>query len=135
MTALPSLDLCSHGRSSSDCPTCKANVAEYERLNSTAKAPPRGSWKKETWRGTSNGNDRGNTKQRAARRLWVMTTWECDVPGFVRCYRCGIKLTESTLTIDRIVPGCRGGKYEQGNIRPACSHCNSVTGATTRSDS
>lgn len=49
-----------------------------------------------------------------------------------RCYRCGKLLTESTVTVDRIVPACRGGTYRRGNIRPACAKCNSETGATTR---
>lgn len=125
---------CHHGVPFSDCKVCTSNVAEYDRLQKTAFAPPRGNWKKETWRGTSNRDERGNTKQRAQRRAWILEVWASDVKGFVRCYRCGIKLTESTMTIDRIVPGCQGGKYEKGNIRPCCSPCNSLTGATTRSD-
>ena len=110
-------------------------LIEAERLKSTAKAPTRGSWRKETWRGTSNSNSRGNTKTRAKRRAWLLEVFASDVPGFCRCYRCGTKLTESTMTIDRIVPGCKGGKYAPGNIRPACGPCNSFTGSTVRSDS
>jgi hypothetical protein len=52
-----------------------------------------------------------------------------------RCYRCGGILTFETLTVDRIVPGCkktarypRGGTYVRENIRPACGGCNSDTG-------
>lgn len=52
MNALATIERCQHGENADACAKCKANVAEYERLNSTAKAPPRGSWKKETWRGT-----------------------------------------------------------------------------------
>ena len=73
----------------------------------------------------------------------MMTTWASDVPGFVRCYRCGMLLFNPErpippaplldepilpLTIDRIVPGCQGGTYRRGNIRPACGDCNSETG-------
>lgn len=97
----------------------------------TAMAPERGRWK--TWRGTTNANSRGGTKERARRRLWLLATFAADVAGFCRCYRCGILLTESTLTVDRIVPGAHGGTYKRGNIRPACSPCNSLTGATVRS--
>ena len=50
-----------------------------------------------------------------------------------RCYRCGHLLTAETLTVDRIIPGCRGGTYRRDNIRPACATCNSSTGAQTRS--
>jgi len=50
-----------------------------------------------------------------------------------RCYRCKKFLGWLNLTIDRIVPGCQGGKYVRGNIRPCCGHCNSSTGGRTRS--
>jgi hypothetical protein len=45
-----------------------------------------------------------------------------------RCYRCGCLLTIDTVTVDRIVPGCKGGTYRRTNIRPACGGCNSETG-------
>lgn len=102
-------------------------------------------------RGTSNTNDRGNTKNRAARRAWLLSTYAADVfvvvgpwSGHVavpaaRCYRCGTLLhdavelpdgtrIEATLTIDRIVPHAHGGTYRRTNIRPACAGCNSTTG-------
>lgn len=97
-------------------------------------------------RGTSNSNQRGSTRDRAARRTWLVNTFRADVDigpngpvehglGFLacRCYRCGVLLTVHTVTIDRIVPGCQGGTYRRNNIRPACAACNSTTGATTRS--
>lgn len=46
-----------------------------------------------------------------------------------RCYRCGRLLTLLTMTVDRIVPGCKGGTYRRNNIRPACAKCNTETGA------
>lgn len=55
-----------------------------------------------------------------------------DMPGYCRCYRCGEYLSDLTVTVDRIVPGAKGGKYTRNNIRPACATCNSVTGATVR---
>lgn len=89
------------------------------------------------------------------RRAWIMENWASDIPGFTRCYRCGVLLynpddgavevgsglgyparwvirkgnyyTASALTIDRIVPGCQGGTYRRDNVRPACGKCNSVT--------
>ena len=45
-----------------------------------------------TPRGTSNSNVRGNTAARAARRAWLMKTYESNVPELVRCYRCCIFL-------------------------------------------
>lgn len=96
-------------------------------------------------RGTSNRNDRGSAEDRRRRRAFLMLAWACDVWGFVRCYRCGCLLfnpdatpaddlphtyTEAVqpLTVDRIVPGCKGGTYRRNNIRPACGGCNSETG-------
>ena len=49
-----------------------------------------------------------------------------------RCYRCGDLLHDETVTVDRIVPGCHGGRYVRTNIRPACGMCNSETGGPLR---
>lgn len=60
-----------------------------------------------------------------------------DVPA-ARCYRCGCLLVaimrpdgqpgSHSITVDRIVPYCKGGTYRRNNIRPACSRHNSETG-------
>lgn len=103
-------------------------------------------------RGTTNRNVRGSAESRRRRRAWLIKTYASNVDGCCRCYRCGCLLTAGNdtfkffekepgeylaepvwpLTVDRIVPGCRGGKYTRGNIRPACAHCNSETGGATR---
>lgn len=86
-------------------------------------------------RGTTNRNARGSSYDRAARRRWLVATFQADRgPRWCRCYRCGTLLTERSVTVDRIVPGCRGGRYVRSNIRPACSTCNSETGGATRAD-
>ena len=100
-------------------------------------------------RGTSNTNDRGSSHSRRARRAWLIETYRAnvDVPlagslvgtlglpvplgegtPACRCYRCGRLLTDETVTVDRIIPGCKGGTYRRNNIRPACAGCNSETG-------
>lgn len=80
-------------------------------------------------RGTSNSNARGNTRDRRSRRAWLLKTYESDQgEGTCRCYRCGNVLTDLTVTVDRIVPGCEGGRYVRNNIRPACLRCNAETG-------
>jgi 5-methylcytosine-specific restriction endonuclease McrA len=126
--------------------------------------------KPKTTRGTTNKNATGNTRDRAARKRWLLATFASDVqllrvhnedgtswveiphgPNAVvhlmalpyvvkveglptcRCYRCGKLLHYETLTTDRIIPGCRGGKYRRDNIRPACGMCNSVVGGALRS--
>lgn len=114
-------------------------------MSTETKAPAR--------RGTTNGNARGGSDDRRRRREWLVATFRANADLIVipfnppvttatligmgvpacRCYRCGKLLTAETVTVDRIVPGCQGGTYRRSNIRPACQHCNSSTGATTRS--
>jgi hypothetical protein len=84
-------------------------------------------------RGTSNTNARGNSRDRAARRRFLVRTYESNRgAGTCRCYRCGTLLNEETVTVDRITPGCLGGRYVRSNIRPACGRCNSETGGRLR---
>ena len=91
-------------------------------------------------RGPSNGNARGSSTARRARRAWLVAVFGWRLPdgtGLVCCYRCEVVLLEhedpeapgQSMTVDRIVPGVLGGTYERGNIRPACGPCNSETGA------
>jgi hypothetical protein len=110
-------------------------------------------------RGTSNKYVSGNSEDRRRRRAWLLTTYAADqvlvtprgfkiqfpvprrkiemyqlvgdvVEDCCRCFRCGILLTIVTLTVDRIIPGCKGGTYRRDNIRPACGPCNSETGGS-----
>ena len=95
---------------------------------------------KVTRRGTSNSNDRGSSETRRRRREWLVKTYRANIDALAgdqfgfwripacRCYRCGVLLTVDTVTVDRIVPGCKGGTYRRNNIRPACGRCNSETG-------
>lgn len=80
-------------------------------------------------RGTSNANSRGSSDARRRRRAYLVKTYASDVPGFCRCFRCGRLLGEREVTVDRIIPGCDGGTYARGNIRPACARCNQRTGS------
>lgn len=77
-------------------------------------------------RGTSNSNARGSSEDRRRRRAWLLSNFGDG--RSVRCYRCPQRLTDGTLTVDRIVPGVEGGTYRRDNIRPACAGCNSETG-------
>lgn len=77
-------------------------------------------------RGTTNRNDRGNTTDRARRRQWLLDTFGDGVT--CSCYRCPTVLTFTTVTADRILPGCQGGTYRRDNLRAACAPCNSATG-------
>lgn len=88
-----------------------------------------------TPRGTSNGNAAGSSAERRVRRQWLLDTFgdgitaPCSLalPGV-----CAGRVDIVTLTVDRIVPGCKGGTYRRSNIRPACMPCNSTHGGALR---
>ena len=65
------------------------------------------------------GEKRGNSKDRAARKLWMLATWgngeKCP------CVHCDAMLDYDTVEADRIVPG---GSYRRDNVQPACRLCN-----------
>jgi hypothetical protein len=82
-------------------------------------------------------NRRGNTKDRRARRLHLLSA-EAGFGGNgveVPCWECGQLVDYVTLVVDRIVPGSRrtkeypnGGTYERRNIRPQCHACAAAQG-------
>lgn len=43
-----------------------------------------------------------------------------------RCAFCGDMYTPGSLTIDHLVPKCRGGGKGWSNLYPACGNCNSA---------
>lgn len=43
-----------------------------------------------------------------------------------RCQYCGNKFAAQDLTFDHVVPRCRGGRTEWGNIVAACGPCNTA---------
>ena len=73
-------------------------------------------------RGTSNTNVRGSAEARRRRKNYLLVTFGDGIT--VQCSHCPEVLTFVTLTVDRIVPGARGGTYERRNIRPSCGPCN-----------
>lgn len=79
-------------------------------------------------RGTSNSNTRGSASSRRARRQWLLDTF-----GDGTTAACRLKVSPAclktvdivTLSVDRYpIPGCEGGRYVRGNIRPVCAPCN-----------
>ena len=81
-------------------------------------------------RGTSNTNDRGSAADRRARKVWLLETFGDGETA--PCCFCQTELTFETITVERIVPGCQGGRYVRGNIKPACGACNSTLGGSLR---
>lgn len=79
-------------------------------------------------RGTTNRNDRGSAESRRRRKVWLLV--EFGDGDTAPCSFCGTPVTFETITVDRFpVPGCEGGRYVKGNIRPACGPCNYGDGA------
>jgi hypothetical protein len=74
---------------------------------------------------------RGNARDRAARRRYLLTAqagWGGNgetVPCAAALgSRCEGLVGYDTMNVDRIVPGCLGGRYVRTNIRPTCFTCN-----------
>lgn len=65
------------------------------------------------------GEKRGNSKNRRARKLWMLAKWgdgeTCP------CVHCGKSLSFKTVESDRIIPG---GSYARWNVQPSCRRCN-----------
>lgn len=78
------------------------------------------------------GEKRGNNRDRARRREWLLATFDPDLgPDKARCALdisavCRKVVDRLSLTVDRIEPG---GTYARDNIRPACSACQNTQGA------
>lgn len=77
-------------------------------------------------RSTTNRNARGGSKDRRVRKQWLLDTFGDGVKA--DCVFCGEPQDVNTVSPDRIIPGCEGGTYRRGNIRPACVPCQSSTG-------
>ncbi len=65
---------------------------------------------------------RGNSESRRYRKLWMLKHFGNGKT--VKCVHCGKRLDYDTVTADRIIPGCHGGRYGHGNIQPSCKKCN-----------
>lgn len=78
------------------------------------------------------GELRGSSRDRRARRAWLLETFDPDLgPEVARCHlaisdRCHGVVDQTTLTVDRIEPG---GTYTRDNIQPACLPCQNTQGA------
>lgn len=78
-------------------------------------------------RGTTNRNSRGSTENRRVRKQWLLTEFGDGTTADCRLRvspDCQGSVTLTTISVDRFpVPGCEGGTYRRGNIRPACAPC------------
>jgi hypothetical protein len=79
-------------------------------------------------------NARGNTRDRRARRMFLLNP-ESGFGGdsvHVPCWECRHLVDYTSMVVDRILPGCRGGTYQRTNIRPQCHGCANAQSHTLR---
>lgn len=77
------------------------------------------------------GERRGNNRDRRARKVWMLATFDPELgPDQARCRlgiheRCCGLLDMATVTADRID---RDGPYVRSNVQPACHDCQRAQG-------
>lgn len=78
-------------------------------------------------RRTASGDDkRGNSRDRRARKLWMLGHFGDGTT--CACAHCGEQLEYAELEADRITPG---GSYRRDNIQPSCGKCNKARSNNT----
>jgi len=75
---------------------------------------------------TSHANMRGNSRDRFARRQYLLDTFGNGVTA--PCWECCTNVGHTTMVVDRIVPGIDGGRYVRSNIRVHCHNCSNLQG-------
>lgn len=82
-------------------------------------------------RGRRNTNERGGSRDRRARKLWLLAKHGRAVAGhwIAQCWECSTLVTYATMIVDRITPGEHGGRYTRDNIRIHCPRCSCTQGA------
>jgi len=71
---------------------------------------------------------KGNSVDRRRRREFLLN--EFGDGHTCPCVYCGRRLTDSTLTQDKIYTSHEGGRYRHDNLVPACEGCNKARGDT-----
>lgn len=62
-------------------------------------------------------------KPTSAKKRAIRAAILCGRP-WVECHYCGVRLTDSEITLDHIVPRSKGGSNWISNFVPACLCCN-----------
>ena len=111
----------------------RPGVLEAERERSRAKHRDRREYLRE-WRQRPEVRERYREAYWDDRRALLLAIYEETQPngGLPACAYCGMLHHDIfTFTVDRVIPGKQGGKYERGNMVLACSTCNSAKGDRT----
>lgn len=87
-------------------------------------------WKRETGKGAAY-----NVKRRAIAAKSKVIQFILPISVFRRdrwiCYLCGCRCTKKTVSLDHVLPLCRGGAHSLENVRTACRRCNSSKHSST----
>ena len=65
-------------------------------------------------------------RERKKAREMRNTQWWQNLLNKGECHYCHKKFSPEELTMDHVVPLCRGGKSTKGNIVACCKECNSL---------
>lgn len=68
------------------------------------------------------GEKRGNSEDRRRRKMWLLKTFGNGTTA--PCAHCKRKVDYINMTVDRVIPGFKGGTYRRENIVPSCADCN-----------
>ena len=116
-----------YARKGCRCPDCKAAMrSKWNR----AVRPGRAEYDRRRNQGDKRkrANKERMRESRMALKLhvWYMTQVR-GRPAMLHpyCEYCGHRTSVFMLTIDRVIPGCQGGEYVDGNMVLCCSMCNS----------
>lgn len=77
-----------------------------------------------------NGNQRGSSYQRRARKRWLLRAFGDGVKA--PCWECATIVNFETMVVDRIIPWNCGGTYRRTNIRVHCHPCSDRQGPLVR---
>jgi 5-methylcytosine-specific restriction endonuclease McrA len=81
------------------------------------------------------GKDRGGKRIRRNRKI-IRRDQHVAADGslFWICYRCFKVLTREEVTIDHVIPRCKGGNNSETNLKVCCWDCNQEKGGDLPSD-
>jgi len=70
-------------------------------------------------------NPKHNKREKSKAKELRKSHWWKNLVSSGICHYCKDKFSPSELTMDHILPICRGGKSVKGNIVVCCKECNS----------
>lgn len=70
-----------------------------------------------------------NRKQTIRRAMYVAANWRCQMCSKQCRERMDCRPGENFLTLDHVIPRCKGGPSQQWNLAVVCDACNHAKGS------